>query len=381
MPDNELKNQDLTISDSLTTPPEDSLQVYTPPKKSKLGDNYSYTAGSKAITEMITTSPYREELRRNATYSRDKNGTKYIAIEKEDITLIIPELQSLKNEAKVLSRYLLSEWTDSNTIKKDILLSDYLAERHKDDSKEARLTIREAFTQLSSLRISMNHSSGAFKEMQFIVEPELTANGHIRFSFGEKFASEVLANASIIPYPRTLYQLSTRYDILAFTIGEKLNYHKFENKDKPNEGSISMVKLLEATGLPTVEELRQQETRPSPKQKIISPTIKAIDTLNGLTPKQFIIRYMDETGHLLTDKPKTRTVIKNSGGKRREETITESDLDRMKYDIDFFMSLYVDFQILEYPRIESAEARQKRGKAINYKAQKKAQNGSKKTTD
>lgn len=384
MPDNELKNQDLTISDSLTTPPENALQVYLPPKEKKLGDNYSYTAGSKSISELVTLSLDREEKRGQTKHPTLRSGDttiKYIEVTKEDLTLIIPELNSLQGNAQLMARYFVSQWTQKKTIEADILFSDYLEERGLQNTKEVRITTRDGLKQLSSLKVSLNHSSGAFKEGQFIIEPELTLDGHIRFKYGEKFSQMVLEQASIMPYPRTLYKLSMPHDNTAFKIGEKLTYHKFENKGKPNEGSISMVKLLEATGLPTVEELKQQASRPSPKIRIIQPTMRAIDTLNDLTPQQFIIRYMDSNGTLLTATKKTRTVIKNSGGKIREETITESDLDRMKYDIDFFMSLYLDFQILEYPEIESAEARQKRGKAINYKAQKKAQNGSKKTTD
>lgn len=176
-------------------------------------------------------------------------------------------------------------------------------------------------------------------------------NGNIVISFDNYFIDNYLVNTSPKVFFNDKLLLIDGREQTTFNIALKLNiYFGMDfNQMTGRADHISVKKLLEATTLPTYEEIKQTNNR-NWKSKIQEPFEKALD---DLCDKYEIIRNWEYIG-------------------AKEKSLTEDEIDNMTYSD--FISYYIRFEMPGYPD-QSERIAKRAEKAKKRKTYPKKKNG------
>ena len=150
-------------------------------------------------------------------------------------------------------------------------------------------------------------------------------NGQVLVFVDPLYAKRMLENNTLTNYPQTLY-LYRGTEPTAYNVGKKLaqRWQNPKNQLKGEQDIISVKKLLQAAGLPSLEKLAKHNNQSKWKQMLLEPLEKALE-------RAVDIGLLNEWSFV----------------KANKETLTDSELDRLEKGIDFnfFEKLYIHFDL------------------------------------
>ena len=194
--------------------------------------------------------------------------------------------------------------------------------------------VYESAKQLQYIRWTQSNGSKKIKDLKYddiaLFEYSGKAKNVFKFMFTQS-AAYLLAHSPVCEsFPTNLFKLDNRYGGNAYEIGRKMIRHTdiYANRKKGNNCTLSVVKLIENSEIPTFEDIESKNRRDW-KEKIKKPLEKA---LNDLLEIGFLSRWEYRTP--------------------TEKRLTQKQADKL--NAKEYQSLVVDFSIF-YSEEEQAK--------------------------